>query len=167
MRLPISSCYVRSPRLIKLLCAFARRSRNRETAVHIWREIRTFQCEECWPDSDEISYKRYAVSSHTESVLRDTQTYGVGATLLPMSTCGNLGKQKTHISCTNNRDSGNNINHTNYCNYTNAVRTFPLREMYTHFSAQWNLEIANTSSVIFVPFCTDCNFSHFMQLISC
>ena len=155
--------------LINLLCAFARRSRNRESAVHIWWDIRTFQC---WPDSEEISYKRYAVSSHTESVLsgndniRDTQTYEVGATLLPMSTCGNRGKDKTNISCTNNRDSGNNSNHTNDCNYTNAVRTFRLREIYTHLNAQWNHEGANTSRVILVHFCTDCIFPHFMQLIT-
>jgi hypothetical protein len=157
--------------LIKLLCAFPRRSRNRQSAVHIWCEIRTFQCEECWPDSNEISYKRYAVSSHTESALsgndiRDTQTYEVEATLLPMSTCGNRGKDKRNISCTNNSYSGNNSNHTNDCNYTNAVRTFRLRDIYTHLNAQWNFEGANTSRVIFVPFCTDCIFPHFMQLIT-
>jgi hypothetical protein len=151
--------------LTKLLCASARPSRNREPAVHISRESRTFQCEECWPDSEETSYKRHAVSSHTESALsgndnvRDTRTYGVGATLLPMSTCGNRGKHKTNISCTNSRDSGNNSNHTNDCNYTKDVRTLWLREKYTQ------LEGAHTNCVISVPSCTDCVFSHFMQLI--
>jgi hypothetical protein len=116
-------------RLIKLLCAFAKHSSKRDRAVHIWWEVRTFQCEECWPDSEEMSYKRFSVSSHIESVLfgndvRDIRTYEVGTTLLPMSECDNHGKHKTHISYTNNRDSGNNSNHTNYCNYTSAVRTF-------------------------------------------
>ena len=91
--------------------------------------------------------------------VRDTRTYGVGATLLPMSTCGNRAKHKTNISCTNSRDSGNNRDHTNDCNYTKDVRPLCLREKYTQ------LEGANSSCVISVPSCTDCAFSHFNQLI--